>query len=209
MTGGYLIETGSFEVADSSIMLSYQSVSTVGYSTIMLCGCAGEFLQGSIIMWSGVILHCLLRYNLLRYEIISQENQKTQHTRQLLSHLVSRTYTISNTYDRIILKNPRSDLIEYLFTPPPCTTINIRKIVFSAISQPSLHILTLVLLDPDIYVFKKVSTQINATEIDKIFSGGCSANQIFHFGRCLFFINSHIFRHLKLEIALAIPALNE
>ena len=69
--------------------------------------------------------------------------------------------------------------------------------------------LTLVLLDPDIYVFKKVSTQINATEIDKKLSGRCSANQIFHFGRCLFFINSHIFRHLKLEIALAMPALNE
>ena len=59
------------------------------------------------------------------------------------------------------------------------------------------------------YVFKKVSIQLNATEIDKIFSGRCSANQIFHFGRSLFFINSHISRHLKLEIALAIPALNE
>ena len=47
--------------------------------------------------------------------------------------------------------------------------------------------LTLVLLDPDIYVFKKDSTQINATEIHKIFSGRCSANQIFHFGRSLFF----------------------
>ena len=69
--------------------------------------------------------------------------------------------------------------------------------------------LTLVLLDPDIYVFKKVSTQINATKIDKISSSRCSANQIFQFGRCLFFIDRNIFRHLKLEIALAIPALNE
>ena len=55
-------------------------------------------------------------------------------------------------------------------------------------------------------VFKKVSTQI---EIEKIFSGRCSANDLFQFGRCLFFINRNIFRHLKLEIALAIPALNE
>ena len=69
--------------------------------------------------------------------------------------------------------------------------------------------LTLVLLEPDIYVFKKVSAQINATAIDKIFSGRCSANQIFQFGRCLFFLNENIFRHLKLEIALAIPALKE
>ena len=56
----------------------------------------------------------------------------------------------------------------------------------------------------------KVSNRINATKIDQIFSGRCSeANQIFQFGRCLFFINRNIFRHLKLEIALAIPASNE
>ena len=30
-----------------------------------------------------------------------------------------------------------------------------------------------------------------------------------NFHTCLFFINSHIFRHLKLEIALAIPASND
>ena len=32
---------------------------------------------------------------------------------------------------------------------------------------------------------------------------------MFQFGRCLFFINRNVFRHLKLDIALAIPALNE
>ena len=40
------------------------------------------------------------------------------------------------------------------------------------------HLGPLVLLDPDIYVFKKVSAQINVTKIYKIFSGRCSANQI-------------------------------
>ena len=70
---------------------------------------------------------------------------------------------------------------------------------FGRNKQNSYAALTLVLLDPDIYVFKKVSTQINATEIDKIFSGRCSANEIFQF-KCLFFINRIIFRHLKLEM---------
>ena len=60
-----------------------------------------------------------------------------------------------------------------------------------------------------IYTFsRKFQPKWNATKIDKIFSGRCSANQIFQFGRCLFFINRNVFRHLKLEIALAIPALN-
>ena len=61
-----------------------------------------------------------------------------------------------------------------------------------------------------IYTFsRKFQPKWNATKIDKIFSGRRSANQIFQFGRCLFFINRNVFRHLKLEIALAIPAINE
>ena len=34
-------------------------------------------------------------------------------------------------------------------------------------------------------------------------------HRIIQLSRCLSFTNKHIFRHLKLEIALAIPALNE
>ena len=37
----------------------------------------------------------------------------------------------------------------------------------------------------------------------------CSVHKILHFKRCLFFMNSNIFRHSKLEILLAIPTLNE
>ena len=37
----------------------------------------------------------------------------------------------------------------------------------------------------------------------------CLINSIFQDWRCLFFINMNIFHHLKLEIALAIPASNE
>ena len=37
----------------------------------------------------------------------------------------------------------------------------------------------------------------------------CSVNRNVYFHTFLFFINSHIFRHLKLEIALAIPASND
>ena len=47
------------------------------------------------------------------------------------------------------------------------------------------------------------------TGIHKIVCDRCSANQNVNFHTCLFFINSHIFRHLKLEIALAIPASND
>ena len=43
----------------------------------------------------------------------------------------------------------------------------------------------------------------------KIFGDRCSVNQYVNFQNCLFFINSNIFRHLKLEIALAIPASND
>ena len=47
------------------------------------------------------------------------------------------------------------------------------------------------------------------TEIDEIVWIICSGNLIFHFRRCLFVINKHIFRHLKLEIASLIPVSNE
>ena len=41
-----------------------------------------------------------------------------------------------------------------------------------------------------------------------IVSGGSSGNKIIQFGRCLvFFINNHVFRHLMLEVVLAILAL--
>ena len=49
----------------------------------------------------------------------------------------------------------------------------------------------------------------NATEIHKIICDRCSVNQNVRFHTCLFFINSHNFRHLKLEIASAIPASND
>ena len=39
--------------------------------------------------------------------------------------------------------------------------------------------------------------------------GGCNFYRIIQFLRCLFFKNKMIFCRLKLEIALAIPALNE
>ena len=52
---------------------------------------------------------------------------------------------------------------------------------------------------------KDVLSQINILQIYRI----CSASHFFQVGRCLFLINRHIFRHLKLEMALAIPASNE
>ena len=47
------------------------------------------------------------------------------------------------------------------------------------------------------------------TENDKIHFGRCSDKQIIQYGRLIFFINMNILRHLKLEIALAIPASND
>ena len=45
--------------------------------------------------------------------------------------------------------------------------------------------------------------------MDNIVCGRCSASQIIQFRRCIFSKNIYIFRHLKLEIALAIPASND
>ena len=45
--------------------------------------------------------------------------------------------------------------------------------------------------------------------MDDIACGRCSVSQIAQFKRCLFSKNKNIFRHLKLEIALAIPASND
>ena len=42
-----------------------------------------------------------------------------------------------------------------------------------------------------------------------IVCGRCSVNQIIQFKRCIFKKNINIFRHSKLEIALAIPASND
>ena len=46
-------------------------------------------------------------------------------------------------------------------------------------------------------------------KMDNIVCGRCSVSQITQFRRCLFSKNINIFCHLKLEIALAIPASNE
>ena len=43
-------------------------------------------------------------------------------------------------------------------------------------------------------------------KMDNIVCGRCSANQISQFRRYIFSNNTNIFRHLELEIALAIPA---
>ena len=59
------------------------------------------------------------------------------------------------------------------------------------------------------YTFsRKFQIKYNSTAIDRAVFGRCSANQITQFFRCLFFINNDISYHLKLEIASAIPALN-
>ena len=46
-------------------------------------------------------------------------------------------------------------------------------------------------------------------EIDNIVCSRCSVRQITKFKRCIFLKNINIFRHLKLEIVLAIPASND
>ena len=56
---------------------------------------------------------------------------------------------------------------------------------------------------------KQVSNQQNANKIHKIVCERFSVNLLIQYCRCLFFIISNIFRRLKLEIALKIPALNE
>ena len=47
------------------------------------------------------------------------------------------------------------------------------------------------------------------TEMDNIVGGRCSVSLITQLRRCIFSKNKNIFRHLKLEIALAIQALND
>ena len=53
------------------------------------------------------------------------------------------------------------------------------------------------------------SSNKNAIEIHRIVRDRCTVNERIQFCRCLFFINGHIFRHLKLEFTFAVPALNE
>ena len=45
--------------------------------------------------------------------------------------------------------------------------------------------------------------------MDNIVGGRCSVSLITRLKRCIFSKNKNIFRHLKLEIALAIPASND
>ena len=45
--------------------------------------------------------------------------------------------------------------------------------------------------------------------MDNIVCGSCSVRQITQFRRCIFTKTIILFRHLKLEIALAIPASND
>ena len=45
--------------------------------------------------------------------------------------------------------------------------------------------------------------------MDNIFGGRCSVSLITQLRRCIFSKNVNIFRHLKLDIALAIPASND
>ena len=45
--------------------------------------------------------------------------------------------------------------------------------------------------------------------MDNIVGGRCSVSLITQLRRCIFSKNKNIFRHLKLEIALAIPASND
>ena len=45
--------------------------------------------------------------------------------------------------------------------------------------------------------------------MDNIVGGGCSVSPITQLTRCIFSKNKNIFRHVKLEIALAIPASND
>ena len=45
--------------------------------------------------------------------------------------------------------------------------------------------------------------------MENILCGGCSVSQIIQFRRRIFLKKINIFRHLELEIALAIPAPND
>ena len=68
----------------------------------------------------------------------------------------------------------------------------------------------LVLLAPYIYTwcfFYMFNPKI--TETDLLYCCRCSGDQIIKYGRRLFFINMNICRHLKLEMALLIPASND
>ena len=68
----------------------------------------------------------------------------------------------------------------------------------------------LLLLGPYIYTgLSMFHITNNITEFDKIVFGGCLVYPIIQYWTCLFFKNSNIFRHLELEIALAIPAPND
>ena len=69
--------------------------------------------------------------------------------------------------------------------------------------------LTPVLLLPDIYGFMQIINQIMSLKMDNIVCGRCSVRKITTFRGCILSKNINIFRHSKLEIALAIPASND
>ena len=61
------------------------------------------------------------------------------------------------------------------------------------------------------YGFKQILDRFISyvTTMENIVYNRCSVNKIIQFGGCIFSKNIYIFRHLKLEIALAIPASND
>ena len=72
--------------------------------------------------------------------------------------------------------------------------------------------LTLVLLDPYIYIRSQANFTPNNISLKWILQfvvGACSVRQVTQFRRCIFSEHINSFRHLKLEIALAIPASND
>ena len=54
-----------------------------------------------------------------------------------------------------------------------------------------------------------INSRFKRRKIETIVYGRCLVNPIIQYWRCQLFININIFRDLKLEIALAVPALND
>ena len=57
--------------------------------------------------------------------------------------------------------------------------------------------------------YHAILDEINSTRIAKLFCGECLVNEILHLEYVQFLHKYNYFCHLKLEIALAIPASNE
>ena len=58
-------------------------------------------------------------------------------------------------------------------------------------------------------VYIRFRLSFRGNKIHHIVYDRCSVDQNVNFYTCSFVINSHIFRHLELEVALAIPAPND